>query len=441
MEPGRLAARVRLGAARLARDRPALLRARRGARRPRARSPSRRPSSRGDLSISAAQWLADGRLVLVAVVRSATRVATSSAAPALCGSPTEPANAPSGPLGVRALTDDTTSDIEVEGGSAGLVVQGGRVVVQELHRGSRPPARGRPRRRCRPRCCSTARWSSPPTPRRTTGRRWSRSSSTPDRAGDLAVVRDGQRAVADRRQRPPARGRPAPAGRGRGHLRRRPPGARLGVPARPRDVRRGPLPGAAQHPRRPVHAVRLGRLRRGPGVRRGRVRRGHVQPARLRGLRRRARPLDPARDGRRRRRRRAGLPRPRARRRRAAAGRRPGRRHGRLLRRLHDRAADHPHRAGSPARSSSAATSTPPRSSGPPTSAGSSPRSTTAPPDGMRDAEPAERRRQGQHADAGDPLRVRLAHARSSRGSGGSRRCGRAAYAPSCCCSPPRATS
>ena len=53
------------------------------------------------------------------------------------------------------------------------------------------------------------------------------------------------------------------------------------------------LPGAAEHPRRPVHAVRERLLRRGPGVRRRRLRGRVLEPARLLGLLRGLGPCDP----------------------------------------------------------------------------------------------------------------------------------------------------
>ena len=106
-----------------------------------------------------------------------------------------------------------------------------------------------------------------------------------------------------------------------------------------------PAPGAADHPRRPVRAVRLDAVRRDPGLRLGRLRRRAVQSARVVRLRRGARAGDQGRLRRARRRRRAGLPRRRADR--PGARRRPGRRHGRLLRRLPDHAPDRPHARGS----------------------------------------------------------------------------------------------
>src|SRR3954449_6271063 len=121
--------------------------------------------------------------------------------------------------------------------------------------------------------------------------------------------------------------------------RRRLPGTRLGHGA----ARPGAAPGPAHHPRRPVHAVRLAPVRRDADLRVRRVRGRAVQPPRLLRLWRRARPRHPGGMGERGRRGRAGVPRRGAGR--PGAGRRPGRNHGRLVRRLPDRAADRPHPA------------------------------------------------------------------------------------------------
>ena len=100
-------------------------------------------------------------------------------------------------------------------------------------------------------------------------------------------------APAAHRVRPSAGGdRPgAPDGGADGDRAGRPSGARLGHHA----ARARPAPGPADHPRRPVRAVRLDAVRRDPDLRLGRVRRRAVQPARLLGLRRGARPGDPRR--------------------------------------------------------------------------------------------------------------------------------------------------
>ena len=139
----------------------------------------------------------------------------------------------------------------------------------------------------------------------------------------------------DRLRRPAAGGGHAAPGPGTDRDqsgRRR--GARLGGAARGR----GPASGAAaEHPRRPVRRVRPGLLRRGTGLRRRRIRRGDVQPARLGQLRggprerRSEAPSATRGHGRR-----AGLPRP-CPGHRPGAGRGAGRRDGRLLRRLPDR--------------------------------------------------------------------------------------------------------
>ena len=150
----------------------------------------------------------------------------------------------------------------------------------------------------------------------------------------------GPPAAADRLRRDAGRDRAgAPDARADGDRPRRLPGARLGDHA----ARARPAPGAADHPRRPVRAVRLDAVRRDPGLRVGRLRGRAVQSARVVGLRRGARAGDQGRLRRARRRRRARLPRRRADR--PGAGRRPGRGDGRLVRRLPDHAPDRPHDA------------------------------------------------------------------------------------------------
>src|SRR6266498_1894211 len=82
-------------------------------------------------------------------------------------------------------------------------------------------------------------------------------------------------------------------GPGRHHHARRLPGERLGG----QTGRQGPVPGAAHDPRRALHPVWLPAARRGPGLRRRRLRGSDGQPARLLRLRRGARPGDRLRQG------------------------------------------------------------------------------------------------------------------------------------------------
>ncbi|MEO5652404.1 MAG: S9 family peptidase [Marmoricola sp.] len=87
----------------------------------------------GDLSVGGVQWLADGRLVL-----SASDVGPEGrdfvGRPGQLWVTSGPATSAAGPLEVRALTDEQHTN--VEGGSADLVVLGGRVVVRDVHRGA-----------------------------------------------------------------------------------------------------------------------------------------------------------------------------------------------------------------------------------------------------------------------------------------------------------------
>ncbi len=146
----------------------------------------------GDLSVGGVRWLPDGRLVL-----TATR--TGSDGRDFVGRQTgvwvttAPARPDAGPVDLRALTDDR--DVDVDGGAAALVVAGGRVLVPAAHRGAvrllavDPDAPG----------------SEVPVPETVLaghlvvgGVAASRDGSTvvvtasdPERAGDLAVLRDG----------------------------------------------------------------------------------------------------------------------------------------------------------------------------------------------------------------------------------------------------------
>ena len=205
------------------------------------------------------------------------------------------------------------------------------------------------------------------------GRRRRRRRARPVR-GRADRAHPGTAAAADRVRPPAGRDRPgAPDARADGDVPGRLSGARVGD----HPARAGSAPGAAGHPRRPVRPVRLDPVRRDPGLRLGRLRGRAVQPARVLRLRRGARAGDQGRVRRARRRRRAGLPRRRAHR--SGARRRPGRGHGRLVRRLPDHVPDRPHRRGSSRRSASGRSSTRSASWGPPTSAGTSPTSTSAP--------------------------------------------------------------
>ena len=115
--------------------------------------------------------------------------------------------------------------------------------------------------------------------------------TSPERSGDLGVLEGGDvRLLTDLSAPVRATGRVRPLHERVGHQPRRVPRPRMGGAARPRRARGRPLPGAAQHPRRAVHDVRLDAVRRGAGLRRRRLRRGAVQPARVGRLRPRPRP-------------------------------------------------------------------------------------------------------------------------------------------------------
>lgn len=86
----------------------------------------------GDLSVGGAQWVPDGRLVLLATDMGPT-------GRDFVGRPTqlfvtETVVGGSGPVAVRALTGDVEFDLA--GGTDALVVVGDRVIVRDLHRGS-----------------------------------------------------------------------------------------------------------------------------------------------------------------------------------------------------------------------------------------------------------------------------------------------------------------
>ncbi len=253
---------------------------------------------------------------------------------------------------------------------------------------------------------ATACWPRPAgaAARSCSGCRWPAASPEVVVGGARTVTRRGGRRRADRRHRrrtrsAPARcsssagdepltdfgaeltaGAPAAADAGADRDRAgRLPGARLAGAPRPGPARRT-APGAAGHPRRPVHAqygytlfdeaqvyadagyaVVLGNPRgaAGYGEEHGRAIRHRL------GTRGRRRPAGPARRG-------AGRP--------TGADRDPGRRHGRLVRRLHDRLAGRARRRPVPGRDRGAGghrRGT--RSPGPATSGSSSPSSTPAP--------------------------------------------------------------
>lgn len=87
----------------------------------------------GDLAVGGAQWLPDGRLVVTGqdtgpqgrdfVGRKGRAWVTTA--------PVD--RAPEGSVGLRALTEE--ADLELDGGTADVVVAGGRVLVRDLHRG------------------------------------------------------------------------------------------------------------------------------------------------------------------------------------------------------------------------------------------------------------------------------------------------------------------
>ena len=87
----------------------------------------------GDLSVAGVQWLADGRLVLAAADVGPT-------GRDFVGRPTQlwitagPVDPGAGTLDVTQLTDER--EIDLDGGSAGLVVTDAGVIVRDLHRGA-----------------------------------------------------------------------------------------------------------------------------------------------------------------------------------------------------------------------------------------------------------------------------------------------------------------
>ena len=285
------------------------------------------------------------------------------------------------------------------------VVHEGRVLVSVSHRGTVAPGRGAVRRRRGPAAdlpvlsdpdgvvssfAAHGPASSPSCPLWTTQARSYCSARTAMTDVNAELRASGLQ----------------PAGGDRHHRAGRLPGARFrraagGPGPHPvlLHVHGGPF---AQHVR--------GLLRRGAGVRVGRIR-GRAAATRAAPpvtARRTAKPWSTG-DGHGRRRRRA-----RAARRgtgTARLRRRPGRRDGRLLRRLHDRLAGlappGPVRGGLVASARSTAGS---RSTAPPTSAGTSSSRTSAPiPRRSASCEPVDLRRQDHHAVHGRPLRTGLA--------------------------------
>ncbi len=85
----------------------------------------------GDLHVTAAQWLTDGRLVVVADELGPTGLDFVGRPNSVWVTETAVTDAP---VPLRQLTDD---EVDVEaGGAADLVVVAGRVLVRELHRGA-----------------------------------------------------------------------------------------------------------------------------------------------------------------------------------------------------------------------------------------------------------------------------------------------------------------
>ncbi len=92
-----------------------------------------RAATSGDLSVSGVHWLPDGRLTLAAAdVGPEGRDFVGR--PGQLWVTTAPVTSQVGPLEVRALTDE--QDTHVEAGSSDLVVLGDRVVVRDVHRGA-----------------------------------------------------------------------------------------------------------------------------------------------------------------------------------------------------------------------------------------------------------------------------------------------------------------
>lgn len=85
----------------------------------------------GDLGVDGAAWLPDGRLVVSAAEVGPDGRDFVGRAPRLWVTTTAVG---SGVAELRALTEE--GEVDVTGGAAGLVVAGGRVVVQDTHRGA-----------------------------------------------------------------------------------------------------------------------------------------------------------------------------------------------------------------------------------------------------------------------------------------------------------------
>jgi dipeptidyl aminopeptidase/acylaminoacyl peptidase len=144
----------------------------------------------GNLAVRGVQWLVDGRLVLAAAdlgpqgrdfVGSPTRLWVTAAA----------VSVDTGPQDLRALAGG--HDLDLDGGSSGLVTTTDRILAQELHRGSvrlvavdpdTPDAR--PEVLLEGRLVVTGHAATPD------GSAIAASVSDPARAGDLALVRDGE---------------------------------------------------------------------------------------------------------------------------------------------------------------------------------------------------------------------------------------------------------
>ncbi len=142
----------------------------------------------GDLGVRDVAWLPDGRLVLAAhdVGRTGRDFVGR---PTILLATTAPVDLESGPVEVRRLTDEDTTDVDEGVGS--LVVAGDRVVVRDIHRGAvrllavDPDAAGEPEVLLGGALVVTAHAAT------ADGSTVVATIADPDRAGDLAVVRGG----------------------------------------------------------------------------------------------------------------------------------------------------------------------------------------------------------------------------------------------------------
>ncbi len=90
------------------------------------------PATGGTMSIHVARWLTDGRLALVAADMGET--GRDFIRPGQLYVTTAPVGREAGPSDLRLLTDE--QHIDLDGSSAGLVVQGNTAIVRDQHRGT-----------------------------------------------------------------------------------------------------------------------------------------------------------------------------------------------------------------------------------------------------------------------------------------------------------------